>query len=155
MNFGFAPFRSCLIPLGVICFLLFGFANAADGTTKPKTSSEVPRLGRPFKLRVGQQVTLRGERLGIKFAAVEGDSRCPSDVTCVWAGNAAVRLDVSVNRRHVKSMTLNTSKGSSFVGEQEYQGYKVKLVDLSPYPRSDLKIAAGDYVVTLLVSKIH
>jgi hypothetical protein len=33
-------------------------------------------------------------------------------------------------------------------------GFDVKLVEFSPYPRSDQKIAADDYVVTLLVSKI-
>ena len=50
-------------------------------------------------------------------------------------------------------MTLNTSKSPSFVGETEYHGYKVKLVELGPYPRSDRKIAPRDYTATLLVSK--
>jgi hypothetical protein len=50
-------------------------------------------------------------------------------------------------------VTLNTSKSPSFAGETEYRGYKVKLVDLSPYPRSDRKIARRDYTATLLVSK--
>ena len=153
MNFGFAPLRSCLVSLGLICFVLFGCASAADGFTKPKTSSEVARLGREFKLKPGQQISLKGTKLRIQFAAVSNDSRCPSDVTCVWAGNAAVRLDVSTNRSNGKSLTLNTAKVSSLATEADYRGYKVKLVDLSPYPRSDRKIAAGDYVVTLLVSK--
>lgn len=50
-------------------------------------------------------------------------------------------------------MTLNTGRGGAFISEDEYQGYKVKLVDLSPYPRSDRKIAAGDYVATMVISK--
>jgi len=50
-------------------------------------------------------------------------------------------------------VTLNTSKSPSFVGETEYHGYKVKLVELSPYPRSDRKIGRRDYTATLLVSK--
>jgi len=153
MNLGFAPLRSCLIFLGLICFVLFGSASAADGNTKPKATTQVARLGRAFKLRAGRQVTLKGERLRIRFAAVTGDSRCPSDVTCVWAGNAAVHLDVTTNGRSEESLTLNTGKGPSLANEAKYQGYKVKLVDLSPYPRSDQKIAAADYVVTLLVSK--
>jgi hypothetical protein len=91
--------------------------------------------------------------LRIKFVAVEDDSRCPADVKCVWVGNAAVRLDVSTSRRDGKSLTLNTSRSSALVGETQYQGYKLRLVELNPYPRSDQKIAAGDYTVTLLVSK--
>jgi hypothetical protein len=153
MNFVFARLRSRLIPLCLICFVLVGCASAADGITKPKTSPEAPRLGREFKLRPGQQISLQGTKLRIQFTAVANDSRCPSDVTCVWAGNAAVRLNVSTNRRDGKSLTLNTAKVSSLANEAEYRGYKVKLVDLTPYPRSNQKIAAGDYVLTLLVSK--
>lgn len=153
MNFAYRRLRSCLVSLGLVCFVLFGGASAADRNTKPKATTQVARVGRAFKLRAGRQVTLQGEKLRIRFAAVTGDSRCPSDVTCVWAGNAAVRLDVTTNGRSEESLTLNTAKGSSFASEAKNQGYKVKLVDLSPYPRSNQKIAAGDYVVTLLVSK--
>jgi hypothetical protein len=64
-----------------------------------------------------------------------------------------VRLDVSTNRSNSKSLTLNTGHSPSLANEAQYQGYNLKLVDLSPYPRSDRKIAAGDYVVTMLVSK--
>jgi hypothetical protein len=140
-----------LISIGAICFVLFVSASAANAITKTKPTTPVARLGRPFKLNVGRQVTL--ERLRIKFAAVTQDSRCPADVTCVWAGNAAVRLDVSTNRSNSKSLTLNTGRSPSSANEAQYQGYNLKLVDLSPYPRSDRKIAAGDYVVTMLVSK--
>ena len=110
------------------------------------------RLGREFNLKVGERVTIKGTKLRIRFVAVENDSRCPSDVTCVWAGNAAVRLELGSGRSS-KMVTLNTSNSPSFVGEIEYQGYKVKLVGVSPYPRSDKKIAKRDYRATLLVSK--
>ncbi len=83
---------------------------------------------------------------------VREDSRCPKDVTCVWAGNAAVRLWVTSGRSG-KTVTLNTNKSPTLSDEVEYKGYKIKLVDLSPYPRSDQKIAKGEYRATLLVSK--
>ena len=151
MNFGFSVVISRLISMGAICLVLLVSVSAANGITKTKHATPAARLGRPFTLNAGRQVTLG--RLRIKFTAVTQDSRCPSDVTCVWAGNAAVRLDVSTNRSNGKSLTLNSAKGSSLANEVDYRGYKVKLVGLSPYPRSDQKIAAGDYVVTLLVSK--
>ena len=114
--------------------------------------AKVAQLDREFKLKVGEQVNLKRTRLRIKFVTVENDSRCPKDVTCVWAGNAAVRFQFSVGRRS-KSVTLNTSGNATFVREIEYQGYKVKLVDLSPSPLSKQKIAASAYTATLLVSK--
>lgn len=151
MNIALGPLR--LISFGITCAMLLGCWNAVHGNGHAKGPTQVARLGRPFKLRAGQRVALKGQSLRIKFAAVEDDSRCPADVRCVWAGNAAVRLDVSIRGRGSKSLTLNTNRSPSLVGENQYRGYKVKLVELSPYPRSDQKIAAGDYVVTLLVSK--
>ena len=140
--------RSRLISLGITCFVLLGW-NAVDSSPHSKGRTQVARLGREFRLRARHQVTLKGEGLRIKFAEVKEDSRCPADVKCVWAGNAAVRLDVNIRGRATKSLTLNTTGNSP----PEYRGYKVRLVELSPYPRSDRKIAAGDYIVTLLVNK--
>ena len=71
------------------------------------------RLNKDFTLRKGQRVTLKGSRvLAIKFVAVESDSRCPKDVNCVWAGNAAVQVQVSTGRRS-KTLTLNTRPGGA------------------------------------------
>jgi len=134
-------------------FLVFGCAMLLTFASElANAHAKVAQLDREFKLKVGEQVALKRTHLRIKFVTVENDSRCPKDVTCVWAGNAAVRIQLSVGRRS-KTLTLNTSGNATFVREVEYQGYKVKLVDLSPAPLSKQKIAAGDYTATLLVSK--
>jgi hypothetical protein len=145
--------RSRQFLLGIASLLLLSSTNAAAGNPAAKRGTQVVRLGREFKLRPRQQVTLQGESLQITFVEVKDDSRCPADVTCVWAGNAAVRLEVSWRGRARKSLRLNTSGSPSLVGENQYRGYQVKLVGLSPYPRSDRSIAPRDYVATLLVSK--
>ncbi len=148
------PRSSCPLIFVVViaCSLLVGGSQAADGTTRVKRHKPTTRLSRELKLSVGQQVAVPGTRLRIKFTAVANDSRCPSDVTCVWAGNAAVKLELN-GRGQGSSVTLNSSKAGQFVCEAAYQGYKVKLVELSPYPRSNRKIIPRDYRVTLLVSK--
>ncbi|MGH9873652.1 MAG: hypothetical protein ACRD9S_14480 [Pyrinomonadaceae bacterium] len=151
MNYFRYRLRAQVTCLTISCFVLL----ACSGVLIAKPYSDgasVVRVGREFKLRVGQSVIVKGTRLRIRFVAVENDSRCPSDVTCVWAGNAAVRLQLGTGRGS-KTVTLNTSKSSSFAGEIEYQGYTVKLIGLSPYPRSDRKIVKRDYRATLLVSK--
>ena len=149
MNSAPGRLRSCLISLGITCLVLLGW-NAADGSPHSKGRTQVARLGREFRLRARHQVTLKGESLRIKFVEVKEDSRCPADVKCIWAGNAAVRLDVSIRGRGSKSLTLNTTGN---LPPLDYRGYKIRLVELSPYPRSDRKIAVVDYVVTLLVNK--
>ncbi len=147
------PLISRLIYSVITCFVLLGCLSTAGGNGNAAGAMQAVRLNRPFSLRAGQQVTVKGERLRIKFVEVEEDSRCPANVTCVWAGNAAVRLEFSTSRRDRKSLTLNTANSSTLVGERQYHGYKVRLLGLNPYPQSDQKIGARDYVVTLVVSK--
>jgi hypothetical protein len=141
-----------IVYFSISCAVLFACVGAAAANPHSNGAPDVVRLGREYKLKAGRQVTGKGTRLRIRFVTVENDSRCPSDVTCVWAGNAAVQLQFGTGRSS-KTITLNTSKSPSFVGETEYHGYRVTLVDLSPYPRSDRKIARRDYIATLLVSK--
>jgi len=151
MNCECTRLRSRMASLAIGCLVLFGSAGVLAANPHSSGALDV-RLGREFKLKPGRQVTVKGTKLRIRFVAVENDSRCPSDVTCVWAGNAAVQLQLGTGRDS-KTVTLNTSMSPSFAGETEYRGYKVKLVDLSPYPRSDRKIARRDHTATLLVSK--
>jgi hypothetical protein len=136
-----------------VCAVLFASAGALNAKPHAPVAVKAVRLNQEFTLEQGQRVTLKRTNLWIKFVAVESDSRCPSDVKCVWAGNAAVQVEVSIGRRS-KTLTLNTGRGGALAGEIEYKGYRVKLVGLSPYPRSDRKIAAEDYAATLLVTRI-
>lgn len=142
-----SPFISLMLSFSVV--LACGDAFAGVPTN---SAAQTVRLGREFKLRPGQQASLKGTKLRITFMNVGEDSRCPKDVTCVWAGNAAVRLWITSGRSGT-SLTLNTAKSQSLSNEAEYKGYKLTLVDLSPYPRSNHKIAKSDYRATLLVSK--
>jgi hypothetical protein len=148
-------FRSGMISLGISCCVLFAGSSATNAVfarVSANGAANAVRLGHEFKLRAGQQASIKGTKLRITFMNVKDDSRCPSDVTCVWAGNAAVRLWVTSGRSS-KTLTLNTAGSQSLSNEVQYQGYKITLVDLGPYPRSDRKIGKNDYRATLLVTK--
>jgi hypothetical protein len=47
-------------------------------------------------------------------------------------------------------MRLNTTVEPR---EDDYRGYEVKLVNLSPYPKKDAPIRRKDYVATLVISR--
>lgn len=155
MNHLVRQFRSCLISVGLSCCVLLACSGAPEAVVASVPTNGVAhavRLGHEFKLTHGQQVSLKGTKLRLTFMNVKDDSRCPKDVTCVWAGNAAVRLWLT-NGRGGKAVTLNTAKSPTLSDEAQYHGYKIKLVDLNPYPRSSHKIAQSDYTATLLVTK--
>ena len=50
-------------------------------------------LNQETELAPGQSV--QSGALRVTFTQVDGDSRCPADVTCVWEGDARVKIDVS------------------------------------------------------------
>lgn len=89
----------------------------------------------------------------IELVSVE-DSRCPSDVTCIWAGNAAVLLRIHQNDTQ-QEFGLNSNPGENTgVGVTELLGYRISLIDVSPFPTSDTAgtIELEDYVVELDVT---
>ena len=103
-------FRSRFVSL-VLSFSFVLACGGAFASVRANGAAQTVRLEREFKLRPGQQATVKGTKSGITFMNVGEDSRCPKDVTCVWAGNATVRLWVT-NGRSSKSLTLNTARVS-------------------------------------------
>jgi hypothetical protein len=110
------------------------------------------RLGQEFNLRVGQQAAVEGERFKVRFASVVNDSRCPADVTCVWAGNAEVLIEAEASGSRAR-LKLNTHGGANFPTEGRHKQYSVELVALSQHPRKNSGKKATDYVATLVIRK--
>jgi len=85
----------------------------------------------------------------LNFSIIEiNDSRCPSDVECVWEGKADVKIDVESPVRG--SITLSTYNHlSDTIGY-----YSFELKDISPYPVSTRTIKIEDYNVTLKIVEL-
>lgn len=143
---------SIFIHFVIACSLLFAAGVASAASAAHDRSGRAVDLGQEFKLKAGRQVAVKGTKLWIRFVGVSNDSRCPKDVQCVWAGNAAVRLLVSAGRSR-QNLTLNTNKSPTLTTEAQFHDYNIKLIELSPYPRKGHKIAARSYTATLLISK--
>ena len=61
------------------CWRCYRSPAAGQRTAEPTEAG----LGRPFVLQGGQQVTITGEDLRLRFAQVLEDSRCPELVECI------------------------------------------------------------------------
>ncbi|HSH20407.1 MAG TPA: hypothetical protein VLA03_08125 [Draconibacterium sp.] len=73
------------------------------------------------------------------------DSRCPSDVVCIWEGKADVKIEVaSPVKGSIKLSTYNHLLDT--IGN-----YSFELIDVSPYPVSTKTIKLEDYDVTLKI----
>lgn len=124
--------------------------NSSNGSSVDADAGAVV-LGRNFKVRYGNEVTVKGHNLKVKFDAVLDDSRCPSDVTCVWGGDAKVVINVRQANAKASKIELHTATQLGQAGK--YKQYVIKLVALDPYPKTSVKVKPSDYVATLLITK--
>ena len=86
--------------------------------------------------------------LDIFFGSVVQDSRCPTDVQCIWAGAVQVNVLLSTGLYHTNTFDVSSDKPP-----QEFEGYKVSIVDVLPPPHSKKDIKLTDYRVTFHVDK--
>jgi hypothetical protein len=107
-------------------------ASRASAPVKDKPASPPQAaLDQNFDVRIGGTVTITGESLPMTFETVAEDSRCPTNITCIWAGDAVVR--VTVVGANAERATLNLRTGTA-VREAGFQHYRVRLVQLLPAP---------------------
>lgn len=127
---------------------LSGHLVAQDSTTV-----KAPKI--VAKLPLGETYTL--DQAELVFVDVLSDSRCPKDVTCVWAGQAVALVEVYkdqvlIERKEVvfepgKITNLNLKTLYSF------KDLRVLANNLLPYPeKSQEKIKKEAYYLQLEIS---
>jgi hypothetical protein len=104
-----------------------------------------------FRLAVGQHVTVQPDNVEIGFRKVQGDSRCPANVRCIWEGEAGVQLTLT-NAIHQTQQVGISVKGYGS-GTAEAMGYRITAVRLDPYPQDAGPIRQSAYRVTLHVER--
>jgi hypothetical protein len=105
-----------------------------------------------LRLHVGTAGVVDGGKLTVEFLKVEGDSRCPGGVTCVWQGDAAVALRLTSADGRRAGTTLHTALNLQ-PKSVEYDGYDVTLADVQPYPKAQTPIEPGAYVAVISVAR--
>lgn len=98
----------------------------------------------PFVIKLHQ--TLSIDNLDVEFSRIE-DSRCPSDVTCIWEGRASVTLRI-YNQTQYQTIILTTNETPTF----HVDLYEITLIDVLPYPISTKDISE-EYIATIAISK--
>lgn len=90
----------------------------------------------------------------IQFSELLEDSRCPTDVQCVWAGRVALKVIFSQNgNQQTGTLALGEIAGTSYSNETTFGDYTVKLLTVKPAPKSDQSISLDDYQIEILVKK--
>ena len=137
--------------------LVFTLALAACASAPAEdpaqNSGHLPvSMGESFTLSLGESTRISGASFVLMFVDVTGDSRCARNVTCVWEGNARVKLSLVGSKGgnspetglFMQELELNTS--SRFERRVKLPGGFVELRGLEPQAPVD---EPGKYVATL------
>ncbi len=89
-------------------------------------------------LRIGETASVRG--ISITPTKVTEDSRCPTDVTCVWSGTVKVTIKSTASGK-TQNDTLTLGSPSTI------DVFTVKLVSVHPQ-KTQKEIAEKDYELT-------
>jgi hypothetical protein len=101
-------------------------------------------LNEPIQLAPGQSAVFH-DNLKVRLVDVS-DSRCPTDVTCLWAGEAIVRLTISSKGKTSEHELKEFQKGA-------LDGYVFEILQVLPARGAEAqRIAPADYRVTLKVA---
>jgi hypothetical protein len=136
-----------------VCFAVGACQHSATDGPEPSGSlSQAPidvRVDQAFALRYGGTANLTDGSLSVRFDAVGEDSRCPTDVQCVWAGNGRISLAVQ-GAGASRNVSLNTTLDPH---SADVAGYRITLDSLAPAPVSTRTIEAKDYTAYLVISR--
>ncbi|MCW5713946.1 MAG: hypothetical protein KIT43_05470 [Bauldia sp.] len=113
----------CIRTLAAFAAVMFALPSAAE-TPPPVVAS----VGVPFVLRVGGEAIIGGVEVRVRFDRVTGDSRCPVDVMCVWAGVFSMALVVVDGAAPVETEVIL----DTLDGEANAAGLSFTLLGVKP-----------------------
>jgi hypothetical protein len=141
------PAFSSLI-LSCLFILLIGLCTGCGGTNQFIKAD----LGQEFSLGIGQTAQIGSEQLTIRFNGIAGDSRCPTGVTCIWAGEVSCNVTVTYQGSS-SDITLSQIGSPLPPAEETYAGYRL-LFSVQPYPGTGTQISDAEYRLIMTVEKL-
>ncbi len=126
------------------CYILIIFSLTPYAFAEPKTIY----LAEDFMLKIGESVQIEGGLGFIKFIKILEDSRCPINVTCVWAGNVKAEFEILDRDRKKTRTFLNSNVKPNNV---LLKGYTLQLISILPPKTKGIKISAKKYQVKLRI----
>jgi hypothetical protein len=141
--------RSLKVLLAATVVLVAGCKSSEEVlNSDPAGAAVVTEIGQTFDLRVGQTARVGSGQLLVGFRGVAADSRCPVNVQCVWAGDAELRIQVTVGRMAWTDLTVHTGVEPR---SARFREHTITAVGLKPETRAGSAIPKESYVVTLKV----
>lgn len=90
--------------------------------------------------------------LSVKYLEVSEDSRCPTNVLCVWEGRAVVDFEITLNGEQF-NMQLIDRAGQTELARDTIGNYIFNMSPVEPYPlNANEEIEPEDYRIIMTVT---
>ncbi|MBI2918657.1 MAG: hypothetical protein HYY01_11805 [Chloroflexi bacterium] len=141
--------------LGIALILAACSPNQAPQTPFLEDFQINGELGQWVELDKGMTLGLPSEGLTFTFREVQADSRCPSDVQCVWAGEARVLLVVRQPgpAQAWEATEVSVVEPGGVSQAQHRYGGHVLTYHLTPYPEAARPTTPDHYQLRLQVTR--
>jgi hypothetical protein len=131
--------------VSIVLFVCSVVACAARTPTAPRVA-----IDSQFTLAPGGSASIEGTSVQVRLDRVVSDSRCPTDVNCIQAGDAVVRITVTSDGG-TQTDELHTGAGGPHSAARA--GLTITLEDLSPQPVSSRPTPPGNYRATFRATR--
>lgn len=125
--------------------------STASCQTTPTSATPNQDAVRQVTLAPGESRRVDDFDITVTFEALVEDSRCPTGVSCITEGDAAVRVRVDSTKVPAGTYTLHT--GARFDHEVVHGDVLIRLETVNPYPAADARPRPDDYRVTLSIRR--
>ena len=123
--------------------------DPGNGKATPATSSIDQQASDIISINLDESVNYH--ELDIRWLEMM-DSRCPTGVQCVWAGEVKVILEAAEggNAPIEVQLTWQVRRGST---KATVAGYEMELMDVKPFPKENVKPKRSDHVAEIKITK--
>lgn len=120
-----------------------------------KKADVTARLDEPVTLRKGQWAAFSKRPLEMSFLRVVQDSRCPTNVQCIRAGEAVVQFAGKSSEGGFGTFLAELPAGASPTDSLPWTtwgSYRIRVLRLEPYPVAGIEPDSSAFVATFLVT---
>jgi len=106
-------------------------------------------------LKISQKKCFKKKGFNLILKEIVSDSRCPSGVTCIWAGEASVVVSVYKDSKLVENHPIVFSMKNEEENKQWFSNYLsekqkyIKNLNILPYPKEGVVIKPESYFVKI------
>ena len=124
----------------------------------PSTVNQPANATRTVTLALGQNIFVKEHQLNLTFDKVLNDSRCATDVQCIWAGNATVAVTAMTTTSRPQTLYLSIGDLRGDLRQtQRFANRDITLTALSSAPvssQSTVSSTSNLPTITLTIKQI-